>query len=271
MKNLIGQETLQGVSKPALRGGASATRVQPQHWAWNIVVLSSFVLLVYLPAGEMFQSDGTTKNYLALLPLLPEGIGVTLAVTVCGSVSAILMGLLIAFGKLSRLRWVQVISSIYTEILRGVPLLVLLFYIYYALGQYLDIPAFAAAVLGFGLCYGAYMADVFRAGIEAIPKEQGEAARSLGMTERQAMFKIILPQAMRTIVPAIGNQTLGMVKDTSLVSVLAITDILRVGNEYATKHFNYFETYTYIALTYLLLTLLLSRLVLTLETGMKFR
>jgi polar amino acid transport system permease protein len=247
------------------------TRVSPQYWAWNIVVLGSFVLLVYLPAGEIFQGDGATKNYLALLPLLPKGIGITLAVTVCGSVSAILMGLLVAFGKLSRLRWVQVVSSIYTEILRGVPLLVLLFYIYYALGQYLDIPAFAAAVLGFGLCYGAYMADVFRAGIEAIPKEQGEAARSLGLTERQAMFKIILPQAMRTIVPAIGNQTLGMVKDTSLVSVLAITDILRVGNEYATKHFNYFETYTYIALTYLLLTLLLSRLVLTLEHRMKFQ
>ena len=103
------------------------------------------------------------------------------------------------------------------------------------------------------------------AGIEAVPKEQGEAARSLGMNEKQAMFQIILPQALRTIIPAIGNQTLGMLKDTSLVSVLAISDILRVGNEYATKHFNYFETYTYVALTYLLLTLLLSRLVQNLE------
>jgi polar amino acid transport system permease protein len=101
--------------------------------------------------------------------------------------------------------------------------------------------------------------------VEAIPKEQGEAARSLGMNERQAMFQIILPQAMRTIVPAVGNQTLGMLKDTSLVSVLAISDILRVANEYATKHFNYFETYTYIALTYLMLTLLLAKGVAWLE------
>jgi len=79
------------------------------------------------------------------------------------------------------------------------------------------------------------------------------------------MFRIILPQAMRTIVPAVGNQALGMLKDTSLVSVLAISDILRVGNEYATKHFNYFETYSYIAVTYLALTLLMSRFVLYLE------
>jgi len=266
MEDSANQESLHGVSKLALRVGVS-----PQHWAWNIVVLGSFVFLVYFPAQDIFGAKGGTKDYLALLPLLPQGIGITLAVTVCGSASAILMGLLVAFGKLSRYRGVQVASSIYTEIFRGIPLLVLLFYIYYALGQYLHIPAFTSAVLGFGLCYGAYMADVFRSGIEAIPREQGEAARSLGMTGRQAMFKIILPQAMRTIVPAIGNQVLGMVKDTSLVSILAITDILRVGNEYATKHFNYFETYTYIALTYLLLTLLLSRLVLILESRIRFR
>ena len=120
--------------------GSRVTLVSPQHWAWNIVVLGSFVFLVYFPARDMFGAEGETKDYLALLPLLPQGIGITLAVTVCGSVAAILMGLLVAFGKLSRYRGVQVASSIYTEILRGIPLLVLLFYIYYALGQYLHIP-----------------------------------------------------------------------------------------------------------------------------------
>ena len=123
------------------------------------------------------------------------------------------------------------------------------------MGEFIHIPPLVAAVTGFGFSYGAYMADVFRSGIEAVPKEQAEVARSLGMNEKQALTQIVLPQAMRTIIPAIGNQTLGMLKDTSLVSVLAISDILRVGNEYATKHFNFFETYTYIALTYLLLTL----------------
>ena len=236
--------------------------------AWNIAVVASFILLVYLPANDFFLIKEGPQDYLDLLALLPLGIGYTLLVTLLGSASAIAVGLLVGLGKMSGNKVVQVTASLYTEILRGVPLLVLLFYIYYALGEFLHIPALMAAVVGFGFCYGAYMADIFRAGIEAIPKEQGEAARSLGMTSRQAMIKIILPQAMRTILPAIGNQTLGMLKDTSLVSVLAISDILRVGNEFATKHFNYFETYTYIAITYLFLTLLMSRGVLHLETRM---
>ncbi|KMP11219.1 amino acid ABC transporter permease [Candidatus Nitromaritima sp. SCGC AAA799-C22] len=233
--------------------------------AWNIAVIGSFVFLIYLPGHDALFAEEGNANYLDLLAFLPQGIFYTLAVTVMGSAAAILMGLMVGLGKLSDNILVNVAACFYTEILRGVPLLVLLFYIYYALGEFLHIPALAAAVLGFGFCYGAYMADVFRAGIEAIPKEQGEAARSLGMTERQTMFEIILPQAMRTILPAIGNQTLGMLKDTSLVSVLAISDILRIGNEYATRHFNYFETYTYIALTYLALTLLMSRFLHRLE------
>jgi len=235
------------------------------HWGWNAAVALSFIFLIYLPAQEVFMERPVEGGYLALLKLLPTGIAYTLGVTFLGSTAAIAVGLLVGLAKLSRNRAVLTAASLYTEILRGIPLLVLLFYIYYALGEFFSIPKLVAAVAGFGFCYGAYMADVFRAGMEAVPKEQGEAARSLGMNERQARFQIILPQAMRTIVPAVGNQTLGMLKDTSLVSVLAISDILRVANEYATRHFNYFETYTYIALTYLLLTLLLSKGVAFLE------
>jgi polar amino acid transport system permease protein len=233
--------------------------------AWNIAVLLSGFFLIYLPARESFTSPQGEGDYLQLLRLLPTGVAYTLGITILGSLAAITVGLAVGLAKLSRFRALQTAASLYTELLRGVPLLVLLFYIYYALGEFFNVPALTSAVAGFGLCYGAYMADVFRAGIQAIPREQAEAARSLGMTPRQALFKIILPQALRTIIPAVGNQTLGMLKDTSLVSVLAIADVLRVGNEYAVKHFNYFETYTYIALTYLALTLLLSRGVLYLE------
>jgi polar amino acid transport system permease protein len=241
-------------------------KINTQTGAWNIAVLISVVFLIYLPSKEALSTSEQSGGYLELLSLLPTGIFYTLLVTFIGSAAAILVGLLVGLGKLSKNPSIRLSVSFYTEILRGVPLLVLLFYIYYALGEFIHMPALVAAVVGFGFSYGAYMADVFRAGIEAIPKEQGEAARSLGMNEKQALTQIILPQSMRTIIPAIGNQTLGMLKDTSLVSVLAISDILRVGNEYATKHFNFFETYTYVALTYLLLTLLLSRLVQKLES-----
>ena len=236
-----------------------------QKWAWNIAVLASIFFLVYLPSKESFSTSDQSGGYLELLLLLPAGIYYTLLVTLLGSFTAILVGLLVGLGKLSKNPAIRITVSFYIEILRGIPLLVLLFYIYYALGEFIHIPPLVAAVTGFGFSYGAYMADVFRSGIEAVPKEQAEVARSLGMNEKEALTQIVLPQAMRTIIPAIGNQTLGMLKDTSLVSVLAISDILRVGNEYATKHFNFFETYTYVALTYLLLTLLLSQLVHILE------
>lgn len=251
--------------EPQIPDASRAETARPGHWAWNIVVAASFFLLVYLPVRDAFETGPADGGYLGLLPFLPKGIFYTLVVTLLGSLAAIAVGFLVGLGKLYLGPLARTVLSIYTETLRGVPLLVLLFYIYYALGEFFHMPALLAAVIGFGLCYGAYMADVFRAGIESVPREQGEAARSLGMTPRQALFQIVLPQAMRTLIPAIGNQTLGMLKDTSLVSVLAISDILRVGNEYATKHFNYFETYTYVALTYLLLTLLMSRFVLHLE------
>lgn len=227
-------------------------------WAWNLLVGGSLVLLVILPAQEAVSptEDG---GFLPLVRLLPKGIVYTLGITLLSSAAAVLVGFVTGIGMLSPRPGVRLAVSLYIETLRGIPLLVLLFYIYYALGEFVRIPALLSAVLGFGFCYGAYMADIFRAGVQAIPKEQAEAARSLGMTERQALMQIVMPQALRTIIPAVGNQTLGMLKDTSLVSVLAITDILRVGNEYAIRHFNYFETYTYIALLYLLLTLVLSR------------
>ena len=238
--------------------------------AWNLAVVLSFFFLIYLPAEDVLMQRPAAGGYLGLLELLPIGIAYTLGVTVAGSLAAMLVGLVVAFGKISGRRPLELAASLYTEALRGIPLLVFLFYIYYALGEIFQVPKLLAAILGFGLSYGAYMADVFRAGIEAVPKEQGEAARSLGMNAQQAMFQIILPQALRTIIPAIGNQTLGMLKDTSLVSVLAISDILRVANQYAATHFNYFETYTMVALVYLVITLLLSKIVSTMEERLNY-
>ena len=121
------------------------------------------------------------------------------------------------------------------------------------------------------VCYGAYMGEIFRAGIQAVPKGQMEAALALGMTRGQAMRTIILPQTIRIVLPPIGNEFIALLKDSSLVSILAVSDLLRRGREYASKTFFYFETYTVVALIYLVITLFFSRLVAIMEERLSRR
>ena len=114
-------------------------------------------------------------------------------------------------------------------------------------------------------CYGAYMGEIFRAGILSIPKGQMEASLALGMTRTQAMWKVIIPQTIKVILPPIGNEFIALLKDSSLVSILAVSDLLRRGREYASTSFMYFESYTMVALVYLIITLFLSRIVAIME------
>jgi ABC-type Fe3+ transport system permease subunit len=123
-------------------------------------------------------------------------------------------------------------------------------------------------VLGLTICYGAYIGETFRAGIQSIPKGQMEAARALGLSRTQAMRHVIIPQAVRTVLPPVGNEFIAMLKDSSLVSVLAISDMLRRAREYASRTFAYFESYTLVALVYLMMTLIFSRVVFYIEQGM---
>ena len=127
------------------------------------------------------------------------------------------------------------------------------------------VPDMLSAIIAMSVCYGAYMGEVFRAGIESIDEGQTEAARSLGFNKRETMFLVILPQAWRTILPPVGNEFIALLKDSSLVSILAVSDILRRGREFAAQSFQYFETYTMIALVYLVITLILSRAVSRME------
>ncbi|MHC1742053.1 MAG: amino acid ABC transporter permease [Syntrophobacteraceae bacterium] len=203
--------------------------------------------------------------YWRILKFIPDGIVVTFQVTVFAIVFALLLGLLTGLGRISKNRVINAIASVYVEVVRGIPLLVQLFYIYYALGRVVRVPDMVAAITAMAVCYGAYMGEVFRAGIEAIPGGQTEAARSLGLNKRQTMLHVILPQAWRTILPPVGNEFIALLKDTSLVSILAVADMLRRGREFASETFTYFETYTVIALVYLIITLLLSKLVSRLE------
>ena len=193
------------------------------------------------------------------MQFVPDGLLVTFGITIISICIAVPLGLLTGLGKLARNPVVNLIASMYVEIIRGIPLLMQLFYIYYALGSLLKVSPMVAAVASLSVCYGAYMGEVFRAGILAVPKGQTEAARSLGFDRFQTMFTVVLPQAMRTIVPPVGNECIALLKDTSLVSIIAVADLLRRGREYASQTFEYVETYTVIALVYLIITLLLSK------------
>jgi polar amino acid transport system permease protein len=159
------------------------------------------------------------------------------------------------------------IATIYVEIIRGIPLLVQLFYIYFGLSGFFNLvfgaplPGIISAIIAMSICYGAYIGEIFRAGIISIPKGQMEAALSLGLTRRQAMWKIILPQTIKVVLPPIGNEFIAMLKDSSLVSMISVADLLRRGKEHAGANFDYFETFTVIALVYLILTLFFSRIV----------
>jgi len=226
--------------------------------AWRVAFFGAIAIIVYL---VVFKPD----PYLDIIKFVPDGILVTFEVTVLSILLALVIGLFTGLGRISKNPLINGISSLYVEVIRGIPLLVQLFYIYFALGRIVQMPPLPSAVLAMGICYGAYMGEIFRAGIQSIPKGQTEAARSLGMTQSQSMYHVILPQAFRTILPPVGNEFVALLKDSSLVSILAVADLLRRGREFAAESFAYFETYTVVALVYLIITLFLSKLISIME------
>jgi polar amino acid transport system permease protein len=231
--------------------------------AWSLSLVGALGALTILC---IFWPD----PYLDILAFVPEGLFITFEVTVFSILCAVPLGLLTGLGRLSRNRIINLTASTYVEVIRGIPLLVQIFYIYYALAKFLQVSGLTSAVIAISFCYGAYMGEVFRAGIMAISKGQNEASRSLGFNRVQTMVYVILPQALRTIVPPVGNECIAMLKDTSLVSVMAMPDLMQHGRSFAAKTYLYFETYTLIALIYLIITLLLSKGVSILESRLNY-
>jgi len=231
--------------------------------AWRISFFGAIALLVILPIAS-------PDPFWDIMKFIPDGILRTFQVTVLSIAVALVIGLVAGLGRISRVTIINRIATIYVEVVRGIPLLVQLFYIYFALGQFLRLPRIVAAIVAMSFCYGAYMGEIFRAGIQAIPKGQMEAALALGMTRAQALRKVILPQTFRIILPPIGNEFIALLKDSSLVSILAVSDLLRRGREFASVSFQYFETYTVVALVYLVFTLFFSKLVAMMEKRLEF-
>jgi polar amino acid transport system permease protein len=203
-----------------------------------------------------------------------DGLVITIELTVISFVFILIVGLIGGLGRIAKNPVIHIIATLYVEIIRGVPLLVQLIWWYFAapaliqsIGRFVHLDALAEyrsnpillAIVGLVVCYGAYMAEIFRAGIESIHKGQMEAARSLGMTYMQAMYHVILPQAIRVVLPPVGNEFIMLLKDSSLVSVVAVADLTRRGREFMAAHFNPIEVWTLIALIYLILTLVSAR------------
>ena len=222
--------------------------------AWRLAFVGALATLTWLAFTR-------PDPYMKIITFVPDGILVTFKVTVGAILLALIIGLITGLGRISSNRFINGLASLYVEVIRGIPLLVQIFYIYYALGRIIKVPDILSAIIAMAVCYGAYMGEVFRAGIQSIPKGQAEAALSLGMTRSQTMWHVILPQAFRVVLPPVGNEFIALLKDSSLVSILAVADLLRRGREFASESFTYFETYTVIALIYLILTLFFSKII----------
>ena len=226
--------------------------------AWRISFFGALGLVIALP---LFAPD----PYLSILRFLPEGILRTFQVTLTSIFFALIIGLVTGLGRISRIVVINRIATVYVEVIRGIPLLVQLFYIYFALGRFFSLDRMVSAILAMSICYGAYMGEIIRAGIQSISKGQMEAALALGMSRSKAMRLVILPQTLKIILPPIGNEFIALLKDSSLVSIVAVSDLLRAGREYAARTFLYFEAYTMVALIYLVFTLFFSKLVAMME------
>ncbi len=227
-------------------------------------------------------------DYLVIFRAASKGMLTTVFVSVVAYAFAVFFGLLFGLMRASKIRILREIASFYVEIVRGLPMLVVLYYI-----AFVGAPALVAginwviapliragltgplsirqmdfvwrAILALTIGYSAFISEIFRAGIESIHRGQMEAALSLGMSRTQAMARVILPQAIRNVLPPLGNEFVAMIKDSALVSALGVQDITQIGKVYSASTFKFFETYNVVAFLYLMMTITLSLLVRLLE------
>jgi polar amino acid transport system permease protein len=247
---------------------------------WLLAALAIALLAFWVIASN--------KNYQVIFNAVRQGVWTTIYVSLIAYTLAILLALVWMFMRVSHSRLLQEISSFFVEVIRGIPMLVLLYFI-----SFVGAPALvsainwvggplinqgiiealnvrqlnftARAILALTIGYSAFISEIFRAGIESISREQSEAAQTEGASYWQIMRFILLPQAIQNVLPALGNEFIAILKDSALVSVLGVQDITQLGKVYSASTFKFFETYSIVALMYLLMTLGLAMLVRWLE------
>lgn len=209
--------------------------------------------------------------------MLLSALGETLLLTLLSLIFAMIIGLIFALMNVGKNRFFNCIGTIYVDAVRGVPLIVLAYFIYFGIPQGIKsmgftdfkMTALQAGVIALSMNCGAYMAEIIRAGIESIDKGQMEAARSLGLPYGTSMRKVILPQAIRTMVPSIINQFIITLKDTSILSVIAFPELTNVGKTMAGNTFKVLETWAIIAVMYMVVIISLSKLAKRIERRVK--
>lgn len=210
--------------------------------------------------------DEFLKASREFLPILLQGMGMTVLVTLCALVLATLLGIVWALMRTSGIRWLAWPAMAFTNTIRGIPILVQLFYIYFVLPELgVDLNAFQAGVLGLGIAYSAYMGEVFRSGILAVDPGTIEAAQSLGMTRARVLTRVVLPQAVRIVLPPYGNNLIMLLKDSSQASVITVAEMSTQARLIAASTFKNQEVWTLVALLYLCLSVPLILLVAWLE------
>lgn len=247
---------------------------------WLLIVAATGLVLFY----EVWASE----LYAQVLATLGKGIWLTLFVTVVAFSLACALGLGLALAGRSRFIVLRQAARLYVEVMRGVPIIVLLLYVAFVLAPALvwavnavtgplglepwktrDFPLLWRAIIALTLAYAAFLSEIFRAGLQSVDKGQIEAAQALGLNGWQRFRHVVFPQAFRTILPPLGNDFVAMVKDSSLVSVLGVSDITQLGKVTAAGNFRYFETYNVVALIYLTMTIGLSLLLRRLEMRLR--
>lgn len=193
----------------------------------------------------------------------------TVLLSVCSVFIGVILGLFISLMKLSKNKVLNIVSSVYIEILRGTPILVQLFIVYYGLPALgIELPTFAAGIIALSINSSAYVAEIVRAGIQAVDKGQMEAARSLGMSNNMAMRYIIIPQGLKNILPALGNEFIVLIKESSIVMMVGIPDVMYNTNIVRGNTFQPFEPLIVAAIIYFILTFTLSKFMNKIERGM---
>jgi polar amino acid transport system permease protein len=281
-------ETLENRTKP----GMVKDKIDPSKWPWWVIILVlagiaiSFALIFIPIYNEAFI-------------YLVNGVVVTLRITISAYFLATVIGLFVGLARVSKNVFVFNAATLYVEVIRGIPMIVLILYFAYAFIPFLidgvhglgnwglsfapgngfftglsglsirQIPAEARAILALSIGYGAFEAEVFRAGIQSIGKGQMEAAKSLGMTYLQSMRYVILPQAIRRVLPPLGNDFIALLKDSALVTVVAVNELTQLSRLRRASTFQIIETFNVVAFLYLSMTLILSAGVRWLEKKMR--